>query len=234
MKSVKVVRMVLAIFFFLSICLISNTSFAEEKIKLNMKINSARVVLEEMEEMPDTSIPSDLLKACYGIAIFPSVIKGAFGFGGMGGSGVLLARDPDTGKWSPPVFVSIGGLSFGFQIGGQATDMILVIMSERGVMSLSHDNITLGGDASVAAGPLGRNAEIATDVALNTGIYSYSRSKGLFIGISLKGAIVGPQKNLVKDYYGEDMTAEKILFSKKVKATETGEKLIDLLDKYDY
>lgn len=217
----------------LSSFLLTSSAFSGEYTKLNMKIDSARIVLQEMEEMPDTSIPSDLLKSCSGIAIFPSVLKGAFGIGGMGGSGVLLSRDKKTGKWSAPAFVSIGGLSFGFQIGGQATDMILVIMSERGMMSLSHDNVTLGGDASVAAGPLGRNAQVATDIAMNTGIFSYSRSKGLFAGISLKGAIVGPQKNLIRDYYGEDVTAEDVLFSNKVQPTEEGQELIAVLDKYD-
>ena len=233
MRKFRSTSLVVLVLFFLSAMMIPAEGFAESDLKLNIKIDSARAVLHDMEEMPDTGIPTDLLKSCSGIAIFPSVLKVAFGFGGMGGSGVLLCRNKKTGEWSPPIFVSIGGGSFGFQIGGQATDMVLVIMSEKGVESLSHDNITLGGDASVAAGPIGRNAEIATDVALNTGIYSYSRSKGLFAGIALKGAIVGPQKNLIQDYYGDGVTARDVLFSGKFKTTEQGKKLIDLLKEYD-
>lgn len=232
MRKFKSVRLV-AVLVFLSMVMVSGAGFAESELKLNVKIDSARIVLNEMEEMPDTGIPTDLLKSCSGIAIFPSVLKGGFIFGGMGGSGVLLSRNKKTGEWSPPVFTSIGGVSFGFQIGGQATDMVLVIMSEDGVKSLSHDNVTLGGDASVAAGPIGRNAEVATDIALNTGIYSYSRSKGLFAGVALKGAIVGPQKNLIQDYYGDGVTAKEVLYSGDIKATEQGQKLIDLLKEYD-
>lgn len=206
--------------------------FAEIDEKLDMKIESARIVLEEMGEMPESGIPEDLLLNCAGIAIFPSVLKAAFGFGGMGGAGVILRRNKETGEWSPPAFSYIGGASFGFQIGGQATDMILVIMSERGMMSISRDNITLGGDASVAAGPLGRNAQVETTIAMNTGIYSYSRSKGLFAGVSLKGSVVGPQKNLIESYYGSGVTSEDVLFSGKIAPTDAGKKLIYELKKY--
>jgi len=205
--------------------------FAVSSERLDMKIDSARIVLQEMKEMPE-SIPEDLLNQSAGIAIFPSVLKAAFGFGGMGGTGVILRRDKETGEWSPPAFSYIGGASFGFQIGGQATDLILVIMSERGMMSISHDNVTLGGDASVAAGPVGRNAQIETTIAMNTGIFSYSRSKGLFAGISLKGSVVGPQKDLIEDYYGSGTTAEEVLFSDKIAVTSAGQKLIEELKNY--
>ncbi len=214
-------------------CFLLNTgAFAASKQQLDMKIESARIVLQEMGEMPDTAIPADLLKSCSGIAIFPSVIKGAFGIGGMGGTGVIVYHDKDTGQWSPPAFVSIGGVSFGFQIGGQATDTILVVMSKRGMMSLSHANVTLGGDASVAAGPIGRNAQIDTTAAMNTGIFSYSRSKGLFAGVSLKGSVVGPQNGNIETYYGTGINAEDVLLSGKVEPSEEGQKLIDQLKKY--
>jgi SH3 domain-containing YSC84-like protein 1 len=227
-KGLRIVSALIALVF-----LFSANTFAASKEQLDMKIASARIVLQEMTEMPDTGIPSDLLKSCSGIAIFPSVIKGAFGIGGMGGSGIILYRDKETGQWSAPAFVSIGGASFGFQIGGQATDMILVIMSKRGMMSLSHANVTLGGDASVAAGPIGRNAQVDTTAAMNTGIFSYSRSKGLFAGVSLKGSVVGPQNGNIETYYGDGINAEDIFFSGKVQPTEEGRKLIDELKKYD-
>ncbi|MGB2600539.1 MAG: lipid-binding SYLF domain-containing protein [Candidatus Omnitrophota bacterium] len=210
--------------------LLATDVFADSTSKLNTRIRDARIVLEEMQEMPDTSIPSDLVKKCAGIAIYPSVVKAAFGIGGQYGQGVLLAKD-DAGNWSPPVFVSLGGASIGFQIGGQAADVVLVIMGKRGVESFSHNNVTLGGDASVAAGPVGRSAQMDTDVLLKAGVFSYSRTKGLFAGISLKGAVVGPMKNLNEDYYG-DSDVDDILFEGKAKPTEEGQKLIDLLKKY--
>ncbi len=217
---------------FLCFVMISGNSFAEDVSKLDARIRECRLVLEEMQDMPDQSIPKDLLKKCAGVAIFPSVLKGGFVIGGMYGQGVILRKDKDTGNWSPPSFSSIGGASIGFQIGGQATDMILVIMNERGVDSLSHNNITLGGDVSVAAGPVGRDAGMDTDALLKAGIFSYSRSKGLFAGVALKGALVGPMKNLDQEYYGEDVTADGILFKGTVEPTEEGQKLIDALSKY--
>ncbi|MFH1878415.1 MAG: lipid-binding SYLF domain-containing protein [Candidatus Omnitrophota bacterium] len=219
-----------AVLVFIAVFFLSPVSYSDTIDKLNARINDARLVLEEMQDMPDQAIPVDLLEKCAGIAIFPSVLKGGFGIGGQYGQGIILSRN--SGKWSAPLFMSIGGASIGFQIGGQATDMILVIMNERGMDSLSHGNVTLGGDASVAAGPVGRDAEMATDALLKAGIFSYSRSKGLFAGVSLKGAIVGPMKNLNADYYGEGVTPRDILFSGKVQPTEEGQKLIDSLNKY--
>ncbi len=218
---------------FLCIALVSGNCFAKSDIeKLDTRIREARLVIGEMHEMPDTSIPKDLLKQCSGVAIFPSTIKGGFVFGGQYGQGVLLNRDKKTGKWSAPVFISIGGASFGFQIGGQATDMILVIMNERGMDSLSHGNVALGGDVSAAAGPIGRDAALETDALLKASIFTYSRSKGLFAGVSLKGSIVGPMKNLNEEYYGEGVTASDILFSDKIQPTAEGEKLIEVLEQY--
>ncbi|MFH1665405.1 MAG: lipid-binding SYLF domain-containing protein [Candidatus Omnitrophota bacterium] len=233
MKGVsKVWGVVLSAVILLGGAFLPSICAAEDQGKLDSRVKDARLVLMEMQDMPDTSIPRDLLKKCSGIAIFPSVLKAGFGIGGQYGQGVLLNRDAKTGEWSAPMFLSIGGASIGFQIGGQATDMILVIMNERGMDSLSHGNVTLGGDASIAAGPLGRDASIGSDVLIKSGIFSYSRSKGLFAGISLKGAIVGPMKNLNQEYYGEGVTARDILFSGKVAPTEEGKQLIEVLSKY--
>jgi lipid-binding SYLF domain-containing protein len=225
-------KLMVVVMFLVCVSLIAPDVQAASVRKLDSRIGDAREVLEEMQEMPDTAVPSDLIRNCAGIAIFPSVLKGGFGIGGQYGQGVLLNRDKATGKWSPPLFMSIGGASIGFQIGGQATDMILVIGGRRGIESLSHNNVTLGGDASVAAGPVGRDASADVDVLLKAGILSYSRTKGLFAGISLKGSVVGPMKNLNKQYYGKDATADDILFSGEVKPTEEGQKLIDFLSKY--
>ncbi|MBD3296886.1 MAG: hypothetical protein GF392_05910 [Candidatus Omnitrophica bacterium] len=206
------------------------TCSAATEAKLNKRVRTARYVFEEMEEMPDTAIPEGLINKCSGIAIFPNMIKGAFVFGGKYGQGVMIARKED-GTWSAPMFLSIGGGSFGFQIGGQATDVILVIMNKRGVESFVHSNVTLGGEASVAAGPVGRKAQLETDVLMNAGVFSYSRSKGLFAGISLEGAVVGPMKNLNADYYGEDVTGDDILTG-DVEPTDEGKKLISAVKKY--
>ncbi|MDD5633734.1 MAG: lipid-binding SYLF domain-containing protein [Candidatus Omnitrophica bacterium] len=219
------------ILWLLCLTLIAGFSFADEPDngRLDSRIREARLVLEEMKAMPDTAIPKDLLEKCYGIAIFPSVIKGAFILGGQYGEGVLLRRDAD--KWSAPVFLSIGGASLGFQLGGQITDLVLVITNERGVDSLMHENVTLGGDVSIAAGPVGRDAEMATDVLMKTGIFSYSRNKGLFAGVSLKGAIVSPMKNLDDDYYGGLLSIEDIL-SGRAKLSPEASKLVNSLKEY--
>lgn len=218
--------------FLVGLLVCSGSAYPEDVTRLDLRIKESRLVIEEMEHMPDTSLPEDLLKKCYGVAIFPSVLKGGFGIGGMYGQGVLLNHDYETDTWSAPMFLSIGGASIGFQIGGSSTDMILVIMNQRGVESLSHGNMTLGGDISVAAGPVGRDATMSTDILLNAAILSYSRSKGLFAGVALKGAIVGPMKSLNRDYYGEDITPNEILFSDKAKPSQEAEELIKTLKKY--
>ena len=225
-------KLVAVVVFLSFVSLAAGDAAAVSVSKLDLRVREAREVLEEMQKMPDHAVPRDLIKNCDGIAIFPSVIKGGFVIGGQYGQGVLLSRNKKTGKWSAPVFMSIGGASFGFQIGGQATDMILVIGGRRSIESLSHSNVTLGGDASIAAGPLGRDASVDTDVLLKAGILSYSRTRGLFAGVSLKGAIVGPMKNLNKKYYGKGVTADDILFSDKVAPTDAGKELINALNKY--
>jgi lipid-binding SYLF domain-containing protein len=214
----------------LAVVTAAGTCSAATETRLNKRVRTARYVFEEMEQMPDTAIPEGLIKNCSGIAIFPNMIKGAFVIGGKYGQGVMIARKED-GSWSAPMFLSIGGGSFGFQIGGQATDVILVIMSKRGVDSFAHSNVTLGGEASVAAGPVGRKAQLETDVLMTSGVFSYSRSKGLFAGVSLEGAVVGPMKNLNEDYYGEDVTADDILTG-DVEPTDEGSKLISAVKEY--
>ena len=212
--------------------ILSTNCNAKDVEILELRINEAKYIFQEMRDMPDTAIPRDLMEKCAGVAIFPSVLKAGFGIGGQYGQGVLLNRNTQTGQWSAPVFVSIGGASIGFQIGGQATDMILIVGNERGMDSLSHSNVTLGGDVSVAAGPLGREASADTDALLRAGILSYSRSKGLFAGVSLKGCVVGPMKNLNNEYYGEGVTAADILFNNKIMPTKTGQELISVLENY--
>jgi lipid-binding SYLF domain-containing protein len=218
---------------FLMVLLSSIASASEETItRLDERIQNCIALLEEIMQMPDKGIPEDLLADCSGIAIFPSVIKGGFIIGGRYGKGVVLRHDPKTGKWSPPAFYTVKGLSYGLQIGGQAIDLVLVITTDRGMKSFLEDELSLGGDIGVAAGPVGRTAAADTDLKLKASIFSYSRSKGLFAGISLKGAVIKPDDKANEKYYGKALTPEEILFENKVQPTATARQLIDVLEKY--
>ena len=181
---------------------------------------------------PDQSIPEELLAKCKAIAIYPSVLKGGFIFSARWGRGVVLKRDEATGKWGPVAFSTIGGGGWGFQIGGSATDLILVIMNERGMSGLLSTNLTLGADASVAAGPIGRNSEASTDLTLRAGILSYSRSRGLFAGIALDGAMLTQDNNSNTAYYGKSVTSRDILLGSAVTIQQSSQPLIDALTEY--
>ncbi len=194
-------------------------------------ITEAGKVLKEVNAMPDTGIPTDLLRKCRGIAIFPSTIGGGFIIGAKYGQGVMLYKD-NNGNWSPPAVFNIGGGSFGWQIGGQATDSILIIMSDRGVDGFLASKLTLGADASVAAGPVGRDAAAATDLQLKGGIFSYSRSRGAFIGLKLEGAGITQNKEGDKALYKADVTAKEILKGGKVQPTPAGASLITEIQSY--
>lgn len=204
---------------------------AAEEDNLDGLIKDCGIVFEEVVQMPE-GIPLNLLKNASAIAIFPSTIKGAFFLGGSHGGGVVIHKDPETGLWSPPAFFNVTGLSFGWQIGGQATDLILVMPSERGFEAVLKNQINVGGNAALAAGPIGRDAQMNTDIMLKGGIFTYSRSKGLFAGISLKGASIYPDKAANMRYYADDVTARDILVNNKVTPSEQAKKLIETVEKY--
>ncbi|HEX9024603.1 MAG TPA: lipid-binding SYLF domain-containing protein [Geobacteraceae bacterium] len=171
-------------------------------------------VLKEIMAIPEKGIPPALLSNAYGIAIVPGVIKLGFIVGGRYGTGVLAVRG-ENGAWSSPAFVSLAGGGIGWQIGAQSTDIILVFKSRRSIDGIMKGKFTLGADASVAAGPVGRNLEAATDVKLKSEIYSYSRSRGLFAGISLEGAALEIDKDVNATFYGKkDIRAADILNGK--------------------
>jgi len=182
---------------------------------LPRKVERARDVLAELFDAPDREIPEELVERAVCIATIPGVIKGALGWGGRYGRGVINCRK-DGGKWSPPAFVKISGGSLGFQIGAQSTDLVLFLMTERSIESLLASKFTLGGNASVAAGPVGRSAEASTDLRLNAEVYTYARSRGLFAGISLEGARLAPDQTSIKRYYGRRLSPQQILFEQKV------------------
>lgn len=178
--------------------------------RLAQKVQTAEDVFRELLATPDHEVPDELLKRARCVAVMPGVVKGAFGWGGKHGRGVLSCRDDEHG-WSAPVFVRISGGSFGFQIGAQAADVVLFLMSKRSVDSLLKSKFTLGGDVSVAAGPIGRSAEASTDARLKAEIYSYAKTRGLFAGISLEGSRLAPHKKSMIRYYGRPVDARSVL-----------------------
>jgi len=194
-------------------------------------ITEAGKVLKEVNSMPDTAIPTDLFRKCKAIAIFPSTVGGGFIIGAKYGQGMVLYKD-DNGNWSAPAVFNIGGGSFGWQIGGQATDLILVIMTDRGVDGFLASKFTLGAGASVAAGPVGRDAQASTDLHMKGGIFSYSRSRGVFAGLKLEGTGISQNKEGDKALYKSDVTAKEILKENKVRPTPAGAALIKDLRGY--
>ncbi len=178
--------------------------------------SKSATVLNEIMAAPDKGIPGDLLDKAECVAVFPKVVKAGFIVGGHGGRGVASCRT--RMGWSAPAYFEIKGGSIGLQIGGQATDYVLLFMNESGMKSLLSDKFELGGEASVAAGPVGRTSAATTDAKLDAEILSYSRSKGLFGGVSLKGSAISPDKSDMEGTYGKGMTAQTILTVSKSRA----------------
>ncbi len=177
-------------------------------------LGSAGGAFRDLLKVPDAEIPESLVKDCRCIAVFPGVIKGAFGWGARRGHGVISCR-AIGGEWSAPLFVTITGGSFGLQAGVEKSDLVLFVMNERSARALVRNEFTLGARGGVAAGPLGRGAEGNTDIKLDAEIYSYGRTKGLFAGLSLEGARVNTDQNANRRYYGRALTPEDVLFERK-------------------
>src|SRR5215471_10707470 len=188
-------------------------------------------VLTEIMNIPENSIPEDLMARAHGIAVIPHVVKGAFGVGGQWGKGLMSQRRED-GSWSAPAFIEIGGGSFGLQIGVQASDIVLVFTDEDGIRGILKGKVKLGADASATAGPVGRKAEVGTDVLLRSAVFAYSRSKGLFAGISLDGSIVSIDDSANRKIYGKSVTGEQILLGKDVNANAVVEPFVAALQKF--
>ena len=163
-------------------------------------------VLNEIMNIPENSIPEELMARAHGIAVIPHVVKGAFGIGGRYGKGLVAQRNADGG-WGTPLFIEIGGGSFGFQLGVEATDVVMVFTNREGIQPLLKGKLKIGADASATAGPVGRKAEAGTDILLKSAIYSYSRSKGLFAGIALDGAVIQLDDEANKSVYGKESAA---------------------------
>lgn len=178
----------------------------------------AAQIFRDVMGAPDRAIPRRILDDADCIAVFPQVIKAAFGIGGLGGRGVVICRTPNG--WSAPAYLNVGGASFGFQIGVEATDYVMLFMTPDSARSLLQNNIKLGGNVSVAAGPIGREAGAATDLKLKAQILSYSRSKGLFAGAALEGAVIETAGSDMRDVYGPNVTAKAVLFDGTVTAPQ--------------
>ena len=200
--------------------------------QLDDRIWEAGQVLDEIMVSPDQSIPEEMLDKCKAIAIYPNVLKGGFIIGARAGKGVVVKKDEATGQWGPVAFSTIAGASLGFQIGGSATDVILIVTNERGMKSLLENNFTLGGDASVVAGPVGRDSQVSTDLYLKASILAYSRSRGLFAGIALDGAVLTQDNEANSAYYGKSVSSRDILLNHAVTVQPGSEVLVKKLTDY--
>src|SRR5450631_4592453 len=194
------------------------------------RLLTATEVLEEVQAMPDQQIPDALLSRAYGIAVIPDVTKVAFVFGGRHGNGVLVVRDKLNSPWSNPVFVSLTGGSWGLQIGAQSSDIILVLTTKTGIEGIAGGKLTLGADASVAAGPVGRQGSAATDMSFNAEIYSYARTRGLFGGIALDGSVISIDRSANGALYGKSgVTATEIFSGQAPTAPATAQRFLERL-----
>jgi lipid-binding SYLF domain-containing protein len=218
--------------FFLSLLLAAIPAFARDEKVEQERVKESGEVLKEILNIPD-DIPQDLLDKAECLIILPSVKKGAFGVGGSYGRGVMICRGGQhyTGKWGAPALYALEGISIGFQLGGQATDFVLLVMNPKGARSLLSSKVKLGADASAAAGPKGRTAEGATDVVMNAEILSYSRNKGLFAGVSLEGSTLRSDGSANENLYGKKLSAKEIIREGKVGIPACAQELVALLDK---
>ena len=206
-------------------------SAAQDK-KETDRLENCGTVIKEIMDIPD-DIPQDLIDKAECVIVYPSVLKAAFVVGGSYGRGSMTCRTGEhyTGPWSAPSMMALEGGSIGFQIGGQATDFVLLVMNPRGAHSILKSKVKLGADASVAAGPKGRTADASTDATLRAEVLSYSRARGLFAGISLEGSTVRPDNDANERVYGKKLSAEDIIFKGAVAVPPPAQKMIAYLNR---
>ncbi len=196
------------------------------------RLEECGIVMEEVLGVPD-NIPQDLLDKAECVIVIPSMVKGAIGVGYSRGRGAMVCRSGKAfdGAWGAPAMYALDGGSFGFQLGGQATDLVLLVMNPRGANALLASKVKLGASASIAAGPKGRDATASTDATMRAEILSYSRSRGLFAGISLEGTSVRPDNDASRKVYGRKLSARAIIQGPGVEVPEAGRRLVTLLDR---
>lgn len=205
------------------------SSTATAATREEQRVADAADVLDQLLRIPERTIPPTLLARAYAVAVIPNVRKAAFGFGVRRGKGIIVVRQDDN-SWSNPAFVALTGGSFGWQIGAQSTDIILVFKTREGVESIANGKLTLGADASVAAGPIGRHTGIATDLVFEAEVFSYSRSRGLFAGVAVEGAGVTMDRKANAAFYAStSMTPEKIFVSSPNIAPDIANRFVQIL-----
>jgi lipid-binding SYLF domain-containing protein len=220
-KSILIVGLALAA---ATICAANN--------KEQKRLENSGVVMQEIMNTPE-NIPQQVLEKAECVIVFPSVLKAAFVVGASYGRGAMVCRTGEhfKGPWGAPAMFALEGGSIGFQIGGQATDLVLLIMNERGASSILESKVKLGGDASIAAGPVGRDAAANTDAYMRAEVLSYSRTRGLFAGISLEGSTLHPDDDATADVYGRKLTAKEIVLDGNFRVPASGRHLVSVLQK---
>src|ERR1700688_946279 len=211
--------------------LFAEVASAAGQAKDDDRVKNSGTVLKEILDVPD-DIPQDLLDKTDCVVVFPSVLKAAFIVGGSYGRGAMSCRRGENfrGSWGAPTMMALEGGSFGLQIGGEATDFVLLVMNERGASGILASKVKLGADASVAAGPVGRTASAETDATLRADILSYSRARGVFVGVSLEGSSIRPDNGANKQIYGQNLPARQIVLSGHVAIPPAAQAMISTLD----
>ncbi|HTD22623.1 MAG TPA: lipid-binding SYLF domain-containing protein [Terriglobales bacterium] len=220
----KLLLVSLMVLSFAGVCL------ADDREKDIERLQTAGQVLDEIMSAPDSGVPQQVMDSAECVAVVPSMFKGGFVFGGALGKGVVTCRTPNG--WSAPAFFRIEGGSFGFQIGGQAVDLVMLVMNQRGMQSLLASHVKLGADASAAAGPVGRLAEGMTDISMRSEILTYSRARGLFAGVSLNGAVVKQHKDDTRAFYGR-MIPFRTLLTGGVESPSEAQPFLGAVAKYN-
>jgi SH3 domain-containing YSC84-like protein 1 len=213
------------------ILLATTPMWPADKEKDAERLNNSGTVLKEILDIPD-DVPRDLLNKADCVVVFPSVIKAAFVVGGSYGRGAMTCRSGANfeGPWGAPSMMALEGGSIGFQIGGEATDFVLLVMNDRGANAILSSKVKLGGDASAAAGPVGRDASAETDVSMRAEILSYSRARGLFAGVSLDGSTIRPDNDANEKIYGRKIPAKHIALSGDTDVPVSAERLVSILN----
>lgn len=217
---------------FFALTAMTTTLFAASKDEVNKRLDEAAAVFSEITAAPDKGIPQDLLEKAHCAVIVPGMKKGAFIIGAQYGKGFLTCR-ASGGAWSAPAAIKVEGGSLGFQIGGSETDVVMLVMNERGAQKLMESQFTLGGDGEVAAGPVGRTATAETDAKFRAEMLSWSRTRGVFAGISLKGATLRADQEDNEALYGKKMETKEVI-NGKVAPNAAGRRLTDMLGKYAF
>jgi SH3 domain-containing YSC84-like protein 1 len=215
----------------MALAMVALPSSAADNTKETERLENCGTVIKEIMDIPD-DIPQDLIDKAECIIIYPSVLKAAFIVGGSYGRGAMTCRTGEhfTGPWSAPTMMALEGGSFGLQLGGQATDFVLLVLNPRGARAILHSKVKLGADASAAAGPKGRTANASTDVTLRAEVLSYSRNRGLFAGLSLEGSTVRPDNDANEKVYGKKVEAPSIVFKGAVPVPPSAQKLVAYLN----